>query len=205
MMGTSRVPAAATCPLLHPRAGAEACQSTKLLVLAHRHSSARCEVASATAGSGTRAPAAEPSAADDGVYLDLYQPARIEEPLDNDEARCRSDCAEGLAVYLRDSVTVSRIHEEHARSNHVTKRRARFAKRFIDDLKAPSGLHADVGVDVAVRPDRSGCGNEDEVLVPDSATKADGRLQRRALADVLPHVLQAMPRIRGTQRSSSCW
>jgi hypothetical protein len=28
----------------------------------------------------------EPSAADDGVYLDLYEPAGIEEPLDDDEA-----------------------------------------------------------------------------------------------------------------------
>jgi len=66
----------------------------------------------------------EPSAADDGVYLDLYEPAGIQEPLDDDEARGRSDGAEGLAVHPPDSVTVSRIHEEHTRSHHVTKRRA---------------------------------------------------------------------------------
>jgi hypothetical protein len=70
----------------------------------------------------------EPSAADDGVYLDLYEPAGIEEPLDDDEARGRPDPAEGLAVHLRDSVTVGRIHEEHTRSHYVTKRRAGLAK-----------------------------------------------------------------------------
>jgi hypothetical protein len=71
---------------------------------------------------------------------------------------------------------VSCVHEEHTRSNHVTKRRAAFVKRFIDDLEAPLGLHADEGVDTAVRPDRRSCGNEDEVLVADRAAKADGRL-----------------------------
>lgn len=132
------------------------------------------------------------SAADDGVYLDLYEPAGIEETLDDDEAGRRSDRAEGLAVYLRDSVTVSRVHEEHTRSNHVSKRRARFVKRFIDDLNAPSGLHADVRVDMAVRPDRSSCRNEDEMLVADRTAKADGRLQRRARTNVPPHGLQTM-------------
>ena len=122
----------------------------------------------------------EPSAADDGVYLDLYEPAGIEEPLDDDEARGRSDPAEGLAVHLRDSVTVSGIHEEHTRSHHVTKRRAGLAKRFVDDLQAPLSLHTDVRVNVAVRPDRSSCGNEDEMLVADSPAEADGRLERRA-------------------------
>ena len=57
--------------------------------------------------------ATEPSAADHGVGLNLYEPPRIEEPLDDDEARGLSDPAEGLAVNLRASVTVSRIHEEH--------------------------------------------------------------------------------------------
>jgi hypothetical protein len=83
-------------------------------------------------------------------------------------------------VHLPDSVTVSRIHEEHTRSHHVTKRRAGLAKRFVDDLETPSSAHSDVGVYVAVRPDRSSCGNEDEMLVADSPAKADGRLQRRA-------------------------
>jgi hypothetical protein len=99
----------------------------------------------------------ETSAADDGVCLDLYEPAGIEEPLDHNEARGRSDPAKGLAVYLRDSVTVSRIHKEHTRSHNVTKRRAGLAKRFVDDLHAPSSLLTDVGVHVAVRPDRSSC------------------------------------------------
>jgi uncharacterized protein YndB with AHSA1/START domain len=67
----------------------------------------------------------EPSAADDGVYLDLYEPAGIEEPLDDDEARGRPNPAEGLAVHLRDSVTVGRIHEEHTRSHYITKRSRR--------------------------------------------------------------------------------
>jgi hypothetical protein len=124
--------------------------------------------------------AAEPSAADDGVYLDFYEPAAIEKSLDNDEARGRSNRAEGLAVHLRDSATVSRIDEEHTRSHHVTKRRAGLAQRFVDNLQAPSSLHADVRVDVAVRPDRGSCGNEDEVLVADSPSKADGLLQGRA-------------------------
>jgi hypothetical protein len=124
--------------------------------------------------------AAEPSAPDDGVYLDLYEPAGIEKSLDNDEARGRSNRAKRLAVHVRDSVTVSRIDEEHTRSHHVTKRRAGLAKRFADDLQAPSSLHADVRVDVAVRPDRGSCGDEDEVLVADSPAKADGLLQGRA-------------------------
>jgi hypothetical protein len=122
---------------------------------------------------------AEPSAVQDGVCLDLDEPAGIEKALDNDEACGRSNRGEGLAVHLRDSVTVSRVDEEHTRSHYVTKRRAGLAKRFLDDLQAPSSLHADVGVDVAVRPDRSGCGNEDQVLVADSPTKADGLLQGR--------------------------
>jgi hypothetical protein len=110
----------------------------------------------------------EPSAADDGVYLDLYEPAGIEEPLADDEARGRPDPAEGLAVHLRDSVTVGRIHEEHTRSHNVTKRRAGLAKGFVDDLQAPLSLHTDVRVYVAIRPDRSSRGNEDEMLVADS-------------------------------------
>jgi hypothetical protein len=123
---------------------------------------------------------AEPSAVDNGVYLDLDEPAGIEKSSDNDEARGRSNRAEGVAVHLRNSVTVSRIDEEDTRSHHVTKRRAGVAKRFLDDLQAPSSLHADVWVDVTVRPDRGSCGNEDEVLVADSPAEADGRLQRRA-------------------------
>lgn len=82
-------------------------------------------------------------------------------------------------MHLRDHAAVSRVHKEHTRSNHVTKRGAAFVKRFIDDLKAPSGLHADVGVDVAVGPDRGSRGNEDEVLVADRTAEADGWLQRR--------------------------
>ncbi|HJS96048.1 MAG TPA: hypothetical protein VJ741_17430 [Solirubrobacteraceae bacterium] len=100
--------------------------------------------------------------------------------MDDDEARGRSDCAEGLTVDLRDQVTVSSVHEEHTRSNHVTKRGGAFVKRFIDDLKAPSGLHADIGVDVAIGPDRSSCGNEDQVPVTDRTAQADGWLERRA-------------------------
>ncbi|HJS93926.1 MAG TPA: hypothetical protein VJ741_06660 [Solirubrobacteraceae bacterium] len=50
--------------------------------------------------------------------------------MDDDEARRRSDRAEGLAVHLRDRVTVSRVDKEHTRSNHITKRRATFVKRF---------------------------------------------------------------------------
>jgi hypothetical protein len=112
-------------------------------------------------------------------------------------------------VHLCDSGTVTSIDEEHTRSYHVTKRRAGLAKRFVDDLEAALSLHADVGVypirgrprgsgavarsakrhacsivDVgvymAVRPDRGSCGNEDETLVADSPAKADLRLQRRA-------------------------
>jgi hypothetical protein len=98
--------------------------------------------------------------------------------LDDDEARRRSDRAEGLTVDLRDRVTVRRIHQEHTRSNHVTKRGVAFVKGFIDDLKAPSGLHADVGVDVAIGPDRGSCGNEDEMLVTDRTAEADGWLER---------------------------
>jgi hypothetical protein len=101
-------------------------------------------------------------------------------PLDNDEARGRSDPAEGPAVHLRDSVTVSRIHEEHTRPHYVTKCRAGLAKRIFDDLQAASSLRTDVGVYVAVRPDRSSRGNEDQTVVADSAAKADRRLQRRA-------------------------
>ena len=73
---------------------------------------------------------------------------------------------------------MSGIHEEHSRSHHVTKRPAGLAKRFFDDLHAPSSLYADIGVHMAVGPDRSGCGNEDQTLVADSSTKADRRLQR---------------------------
>jgi hypothetical protein len=83
-------------------------------------------------------------------------------------------------MHPRHSVTVSRINEEHTRSHYITKRRAGFAKGFVDDLQAPSSLHADVGVYVAVRPDRSSCGNEDEMLVADSPAKPDGWLERRA-------------------------
>jgi len=122
----------------------------------------------------------DPSAADDGVCLDLYEPAGIQEPLDDDEARGRPDPAEGLAVHPRDSVTVGRIDEEHTRSHYVTKRRAGLAKRLVDDLHASSSLHTDIRVDVAVRRDRSGGGNEDEMLVADSPAEADGRLERRA-------------------------
>ena len=75
---------------------------------------------------------------------------------------------------------MSSIDYEHTRSQHITQRRAGLAKRFLDDLQAPSSLHAAVWVYVAVRPDRSSCGNEDEMLVADSPAKADGRLQRRA-------------------------
>ena len=120
------------------------------------------------------------SAADHCVYLDLYEPAGIEESLDDDEARRRSNRAEGLAMYLRDCVTVNRVHEEYTRSNHVTKRRASFVKRLVDDLETTSGLHADIRIDMAVRPDRSRCGDEDEVPVADRTAKADDRLQRRA-------------------------
>lgn len=123
---------------------------------------------------------AEPSAVEDGICLDLYEPAGIEKALDNDEARGRSNRGEGLAVHLRDSITVTRVDEEHTRSHHVTKRCAGLAKRVLDDLQAPSSLHADVGVDVAVRPDRGSCRNEDQVLVADSPAKADGLLQGRA-------------------------
>ena len=112
--------------------------------------------------------------------LDLYEPARIEEPLDDDESRGRSDPAEGLAVHLRDSGTVSGIHEKHTRAHYVTKCRAGLAKPIFDDLQAASSLHTDVGVYLAVRPDRSSRGNEDETVVADSAAKADRRLQRRA-------------------------
>jgi hypothetical protein len=83
-------------------------------------------------------------------------------------------------VHLRDSVTVSRSHQEHTRSHHITKRRARLAKRFADDLQAPSSLRTDVGVHVAVRQDRSSCGQEDEMPIADSPAERDDRLQRRA-------------------------
>jgi hypothetical protein len=72
--------------------------------------------------------------------------------LDDDEARGWPDRAEGLAVHLRDNVPVGRIHEEHTRSDYVTKRRAGLAKGFVDDLQAPSSLHTDVRVYMAVRP-----------------------------------------------------
>jgi hypothetical protein len=119
------------------------------------------------------------SAANDGIRLDLHEPARIEEPLDDDEAGSGTDTAEDFAVHLCDSGTMISINEEHTCSHHVTKGRAALAKGFVDDLEAPSSLHADVGVDVIVRPDRSGCGNEDETLVADRPAKTDGRLQRR--------------------------
>jgi hypothetical protein len=122
----------------------------------------------------------EPSAADDRVCLDLDKPAGIEKPLDDDEPRGRSDSAEDLAVHLRDSVTVSCIHEEHTRSHHVTKRRAGLAKRLADDLQAPSRLYTYLGIYVAVRPDRGSCGNEDEMPVAHSPAEADARLKRRA-------------------------
>jgi len=146
--------------------------------------------------------AGESSAIDDGVCLDLDEPAGIEESLDDDEARGRSNRGERLAVDLRDSVAVSWIDEKHMRSYYVTKRRAGLAKRFVDDLQAPSSLDADVGVDVPVGPDRGGCGNEDEVLVADSPAKADGRLQGRAGANVPPHGVQTMRPVLGAQRSS---
>ena len=41
-----------------------------------------------------------PSAVDDGVCLDLDEPAGIEEPLDDDETGSRPGPAEGLAVHL---------------------------------------------------------------------------------------------------------
>jgi hypothetical protein len=120
----------------------------------------------------------KPSAADDGVYLDLDEPAVIEEPLDDDEPCGRPDCAEDLAVHPRDSVTVSRIDEEHACSHHVSKRRAALAKRFADDLQAPSRLYTHVGIYVTVRPDRGSCGNENEMPVAHGPAEADGRLKR---------------------------
>jgi hypothetical protein len=57
------------------------------------------------------------------------KPAAIEKSSDDDDASRRSDRAEGLAVYLRDSVTMRRVHEVHTRSNHVGERGARFVKR----------------------------------------------------------------------------
>lgn len=60
------------------------------------------------------------------------------------------------------------------------KRRAGLAKGFVDDLEAPSSLHTDVRVYVAVRLDRGSRGNEDEMLVADTPAEADGRLERRA-------------------------
>ena len=90
--------------------------------------------------------ATEPSAADHGVGLNLYEPPRIEEPLDDDEARGLSDPAEGLAVNLRDSVTVSRIHEEHPRAHYVTKCRADLdtggPRRLDHNRCCPSGAPA---------------------------------------------------------------
>ena len=65
-----------------------------------------------------------PSAANDGIRLDLHEPARIEEPPDDDEAGSRADTAEDFAMHLCDSGTMISINEEHTRSHHVTKRRA---------------------------------------------------------------------------------
>ena len=103
-----------------------------------------------------------------------------------------------------DNGAVIGIHEEDARPHHVAKRRAGLAKRFVDDLKTTSSLYTDIGVDVAVRPDRGSGGYEDEALIAHSSAEADGRLQRRARADALPHTRQTIPRIRSRCGCSEC-
>jgi len=101
------------------------------------------------------------SAADDGVGLDLYSPARIKEPSNDDEAGNRSDLPKYLAVNRGHGLAVLRIEEEHARSDDITDCRIGFVQRLLDDLKASTTLNADVVVDVSVRPDRGRGGDED--------------------------------------------
>jgi hypothetical protein len=82
---------------------------------------------------------------------------------------------------------MSGVHQKYTRPHHIAKRGAGLAKRLLDDFQATSSLHADVGVYMIVRPDRSRRGNEDETLVANSPAKADRGLQWRSRADALPH------------------
>jgi hypothetical protein len=59
------------------------------------------------------------SAVDDGVGLDLYSPAGIEERSNNDEAGDGSDLSEDFAVNRGHSFAVVRIDEEHAGSDDI--------------------------------------------------------------------------------------
>ena len=65
--------------------------------------------------------------ADYRVRLDLHEPPRIQEPLDDDEARSGADVTEGFAMDLGYSSTMSGIHKEHPSSDDVPKRRTRLA------------------------------------------------------------------------------
>jgi hypothetical protein len=77
---------------------------------------------------------------------------------------------------LGDSGTMSGIDEEHPSPHNVPERRSGLAECLFDDGDAPVGLAGPRGLDVAVRPDRRRCRDEDLALVADGPAEADGRL-----------------------------
>jgi hypothetical protein len=120
------------------------------------------------------------SAVDDGVGLDLYPPARIEEAANHDETSDRSDLAKYLAVNRGHGGAVLRIDKEHARSDDIADCRIGFVQRLLDDLQAPTTLNTDVIVDVPIRPDRGRGGNEDLLADSYSSAETDDGLKRGA-------------------------
>jgi hypothetical protein len=119
-------------------------------------------------------------AADDGVGLDLYSPARIEEPSNDDKAGDRADLTKYLAMNRGHGCAVLRIDEEDARSDDIADCGIGFVQRLLDDLKASTTLSADFVVDVPVRPDRGRGGDEDLLAHSYSSAETDDGLQRGA-------------------------
>ena len=76
--------------------------------------------------------------------------------------------------------SVSGIREEHPSAHDVPERCTRLSQRRFDDGKASPGLHAGVGIDVTVGPDRGGGGDEDLPLVSNGTAESDRALEGRA-------------------------
>ena len=116
--------------------------------------------------------------ADDGVELDLDDPALVEQPGDDHHRARRADRREVLAVSLPGSGGDGPVGDIRPGAHDIGGRATQLTERRKGDLPAAPGLDQRVGIDVSVRPHRSSSGDGDAIADADSPAEADRRFVR---------------------------
>ena len=121
---------------------------------------------------------------EDGVGLDLDDPAWIEQPGHDDHRARRAHGTEHLAVHGPDRVRHIVANDVLPRADDVVHARAELLECGGDDLPAPPRLDGGVRVHVTIGPDRSRAADGDRAPDPDCAAESHRLLVRRSRARV---------------------